>query len=212
MATSVLIVDDHALVRAGLRGILATAPDLVVVGEADNGEAALKLVKQLRPAVMLLDINLSGMSGIEVTQRLQRAHSPTRIIIVTMHAEGPLPRKMLGMGAKAYLSKGCPAEELLTAIRRVAEGLHYIGADIAQQLALASFKADESSQLDSASPRELEVGIGIARGERSNVIAKRLAVSDKTVHTHKNRLMKKLGIQSDAELTRILMRHGLLDR
>jgi DNA-binding NarL/FixJ family response regulator len=205
----VAIVDDHALMRAGFRAILAQQSDIDIVGEGASGEEALALVRTIKPDVLLLDVSMPGVSGVEVAQRLQRAKSATRIVVVTMHAEGPLPKILLESGAVAYLTKGCAAEELVGAVRRAARGERYIDHAIAQRLAFAT--ADSvSNPLDKLSAREIEVALMIGRGERSSEVAKRLNISEKTVHTHKMRLLEKLGLNSEPALTMMLVRYGMM--
>ncbi len=205
----IAIVDDHALMRAGFRAILSAQSDLEIVGEGECGEDALALVRELKPDVMLLDVSMPGMSGIDVTQRLMLSKSATRVAIVTMHADGPLPKLLLENGAAAYLTKGCPAEELVDAVRKIARGGRYVDRAIAQRLAIANAQG-ETCPLDELSARELEVALMVGRGERSSDIARRLALSEKTVHTYKARIYAKLGIDNDPAITLILLRFGLI--
>lgn len=209
MTIRVAIVDDHAMMRAGYRGMLAAERDIEVIAEGESGEDALRIVREQKPAVLILDVSMPGLSGIEVTHRLTRSDSPTRIVIVTMLSEGPVPALLLEAGAHAFLTKGSNGAELVEAVRSVARGLRYVSHAIAQRLALARVM-NESSPLDRLTTRELEIAIMLGRGERPPEIAPRLNISDKTVHTYKMRLMEKLEMRSDSELTLLLVRYGLL--
>jgi DNA-binding NarL/FixJ family response regulator len=209
MPIRVAIVDDHALIRAGYRHILTREPDLQVVAEGGSGEEALTIARDLKPDVMLLDVGMPTLGGIEVTQRLTRARSPVRIVIVTMHGDGPLPKLLIEAGATAFLTKGADGAELVTAVRQAARGQHYISHAIAQRMALAT-SLGEGSPLDRLSPREFEIALMLGRGQRASAIGERLAISDKTVATHKSRIYEKLEVHSEAELTLLLVRHGLL--
>ncbi|HWS26389.1 MAG TPA: response regulator transcription factor [Xanthomonadales bacterium] len=209
MPIRVAIVDDHALARAGYRHMFVPHPDIEVIAEGSSGEDALRIAREVKPDVLLLDISMPGISGIEVTQRLAKAQSPVRIAIVTMHGQGPLPRLLLEAGAQAFLTKNCDSDELVKAVRRIAVGERYVAASIAQHMALAS-ASGRSSPLDLVTARELEVALMFGRGERSMEIAARLHISEKTVHTYKSRIYAKLQIRSAAELTLLLVRQGLL--
>lgn len=209
MSIRVAIVDDHAMMRAGYRGMLAAERDIEVVADGESGEDALRIVREQRPDVLILDVSMPGVGGIEVTQRLTRLRSPTRIVVVTMLSEGPVPALLLEAGAHAFLTKGSDGAELIEAVRTVARGHRYVSREVAQRLALSKV-VGESSPLDRLTARELEIGIMLGRGERPNEIAKRLSISDKTVHTYKMRVLEKLELRNDAELTLLLVRYGLL--
>lgn len=209
MPIRVALIDDHALIRAGYRQILAHEPDMRVVAEGGSGEEALAIAREHKPEVMLLDVGMPGLSGIEVTQRLARAHSPVRLVIVTMHGEGPLPKMLIEAGATAFLTKGADGAELVGAVRQAARGQRYISHAIAQRMALAT-TLGEHSPLDRLTPREFEIALMLGRGERAVAIGERLAISDKTVATHKSRIYEKLDVHSEAELTLVLVRYGLL--
>lgn len=205
----VVLVDDHELVRSGFRLILAAQSDIEVVGEASNAEDGLRLVRAAKPDVALIDVQMPGMSGIELTERVQRAGLPTRIVIVTVVQDAQFPRRLLQTGALGYLTKGCPADELLTAVRSVAQGRRYLDAAIARDMALAAVDGD-ASPLDSLAARELEVALMLARGLQVKDIAARLHLSPKTVSTYKQRLFDKLGVEHTIALAHVLSNHGLL--
>jgi two-component system invasion response regulator UvrY len=210
MTIRVFIVDDHALVRAGMRMILSAQTDIEVIGDIDTGEAALPLIRRLKPDVVLCDLHLPGLSGLEVTERLAQAGNGTRVIIVSVLEDGPLPRRLLDAGACGYVGKGGDAQELLNAIREVARGKRYIASSVAQSIALSGVRGS-ATPIDALTARELEVGLLMAQGIRQHDIAQRLSLSPKTINTHKSRLFDKLGIGDTVALVRMLKHYGLLD-
>jgi len=210
MAIRVLIIDDHALVRSGLRLLLADAGDIEVAGEAASGEDGLAMARRLRPDVALCDLHLPGISGLEVTSRIARAGWGTRVLVVSVLEDGPMPRRLLEAGADGYVGKGCDAAELVRAVRTVASGRRYLAGAIAQALALAEV-AGAGTPFDALSARELEVAMLLLRGMRQEDIARRLSLSAKTVNTHKSRLFGKLGIRDSIALARMAGRHGLAE-
>jgi len=210
MTIRVFLVDDHALVRTGLRMILSAETDIEIIGEAESGEEALPLIRRLKPDVILCDLHLPGISGLEVTERIVRSGLPGRVVIVSVLEDGPLPKRLLDVGASGYVGKGGDARELLRAVRDVALGKRYLGTSIAQNMALASVDG-ERSPFDQLSPRELEVAMLLVQGMRQDAIAKRLSLSAKTVNTHKSRLFEKLGVQDSIALARLATQYGLMD-
>ncbi|WP_411834866.1 response regulator [Pseudoxanthomonas mexicana] len=210
MKIRVYLVDDHALVRAGMKMILGSEDDIEVVGESESGEAALPQIRQLAPDVVLCDLHLPGYSGLEVTERIVRGDHGTRVIIVSVLEDGPLPRRLLEAGASGYVGKGGDAAELVRAVREVSRGRRYLGNNVAQNLALHSV-AGEGSPFDALSPRELEVAMLLTQGMRQDDIARRLSLSAKTVNTHKSRLFEKTGVHDNIALARLAAQYGLLD-
>lgn len=206
----VVLVDDHELVRAGFRMILSGQSDIEVIGEAGNAEDGLRLIRAQQPDVALVDVHMPGMSGIELTERVHRAELPTRIVILTVVDDARFPRRLLQTGALGYLTKACPADELVTAVRMVAQGRRYLDAIVARQMALASVDG-ERSPLEALSSRELEVALMLARGTAINDIAERLHLSPKTVSTYKQRLFEKLDVEHTIALAHLLGAHGLFD-
>ena len=205
----VVLVDDHELVRSGFSLILAGQPDIEVVGEASNAEDGLRLVRKVKPDVALVDVHMPGMSGLELTERVQRADLGTHIVILTVVQDAQFPRRLLQSGALGYLTKGCAADELLQAVRTVARGQRYLDAAVAREMALSAVDG-EASPLESLSSRELEVALMLARGLAVNEIAKQLHLSAKTVSTYKQRLFEKLGVHHTIALAHVLSAHGLL--
>ncbi|MCK7594949.1 response regulator [Pseudomarimonas salicorniae] len=205
----VLLIDDHGLVRTGIRMLLEGTGDFNVVAEAADGEEGIRLARQLAPDLVICDLHLPGMSGLEVTERLVRAKAGQKVMIVTMQEEGPLPRRLLHAGALGYVAKACAHEEFLRAAREVAQGRRYLSAEIAQRLALEPPGA-EQSPFDLLSPRELEVVKMLCQGKRGADIAETLHLSPKTVSTHKQRLLDKLGVEDVVTLSRLASQHGIV--
>lgn len=207
----VMLVDDHRLVRAGLRRVLEEQSDIEVVAEAADGEEALEKAKQHRPDVVLMDINMPGIGGLETTRRILQRLPETRIIAVSMHLDEPYPTRLLATGAVGYIGKDASAEEVLAAIRRVHGGGHYVAATVAGNLAAALVKGGSASPFDSLSQREMQVMLMLTQGYGTQAISDRLCLSPKTVSTYRYRLFEKLNVNNDVELTRMAMRYGLLD-
>lgn len=210
MTIRVFIVDDHALVRTGMRMILSAEADIEVIGDVESGELALPLIRKLKPDIVLCDLHLPGVSGLEITERVVKSGMETRVIIVSVLEDGPLPRRLLEAGAAGYVGKGGDATELLRAVREVARGKRFLASGIAQNLALSGIGGD-GSPFDDLSPRELEIALLLVQGLRQDDIARQLSLSAKTVNTHKTRLFEKLGIGDNIALARLASRYGLID-
>lgn len=207
----VLLVDDHQLVRAGIRRILDDAEDIEVCGEVGSGEEALKQVKQTRPEVVLMDVNMPGIGGLEATRKLLRLDESLKIIALTVHVDEPYPSRLLEAGALGYLTKGCDEQEILNAIRAVHVGQRYIGADIARQMALSGLSGKTKNPFDKLSQREIQVMMMITQGQKVQEISDILCLSPKTVSTYRYRLYEKLGVSNDVELTHLAIRHHMID-
>jgi len=210
MEIRVFLIDDHVLVRTGIRLMLAAEADITLVGEAGSGEEALPALRRVQADIVLCDLHLPGISGMEVTARIVRGGSGAKVVVVSVLEDGPMPRRLIEAGAHGYVGKGAGAEELLRAVRTVASGKRYLASGIAQALALTGRDA-EDSPFDALSPRELEVAMLLTRGLRQEDIARRLSLSAKTVNTHKSRLFDKLGIGDTIALARMASQHGLAD-
>lgn len=193
-----------------MRMILSAETDIEVVGDVESGELALPMIRKLHPDVVLCDLHLPGLSGLEVTERVVRGDHGTRVIIVSVLEDGPMPKRLLEAGASGYVGKGGDASELVRAVRDVSRGKRYLASSIAQNLALSGIAGD-SSPFDELSPRELEVALLLVQGLRQDDIAKRLSLSAKTVNTHKARLFEKLDIHDNIALARMASRYGLVD-
>ncbi len=207
----VLIVDDHDLVRMGIRRLIDDLEDIEVVGEAASGEEAIKFIRDDEPNVVLMDVSMPGIGGLETTRKLSISHPHLPIVIVTVHTEDPFPNRLLKAGAAGYLHKGCNIEEIEKAIIAVHRGQKYVSPDIAQALALALLQGTEDSPFDALSEREMQVLMMFVRGNKVREISKMLNLSPKTVSTYRYRVFEKLGVKNDAELTRLAMRHGVLE-
>jgi len=210
--TKVLIVDDHDLVRHGFKSLLGAQASIDVVETLNCGEDAIDWCRDHVDGVdvILMDVNMPGIGGIEATHRISKNWPSIGIIIVTVHDEGPLPKQLLNGGARGYLTKGNGVEEMLTAIKDVHAGKHYIAKDIAQQLAL-SVLPGEVNPMDTLSMRELQVLMMIAQGSKTLAISEILNLSPKTISTYRQRLYEKLDVESDIEMLHLAMKHGVLD-
>jgi two-component system invasion response regulator UvrY len=208
----VLIVDDHDLVRFGFKSLLGTQVGIEVVETLSSGEAAISWCRDNRGKVdvILMDVNMPGIGGIEATHRISSSWPQIGIIIVTVHDDGPLPKQLLNGGARGYLTKGNGVDEMLSAIRDVHSGKHYIAKDIAQQLAL-SVLPGETNPIDTLSMREIQVLMMVAQGTRTQQISEILNLSPKTISTYRKRLYEKLDVNSDIEMLHLAMKHGVLD-
>jgi two-component system invasion response regulator UvrY len=206
----VLLADDHDLVRTGMRRLLDDVTGIEVVAEATTGEEAVTLCRDLSPQVVLMDVNMPGMGGLEATKKILLHSDAIKIIVVTMNEDEVLAQSLLKAGAAGYLTKGCLINEIVHAIKEVIAQRHYITPQIATQLALAGARPDkEQSPFHDLSERELQVMLMTLEGRRTSEISDSLCLSPKTISTYRHRLFTKLGIQSDVELARLAMKHGL---
>jgi two-component system invasion response regulator UvrY len=206
-----VLVDDHAMIREGCCRVLANAGDIEVVGQAGSAEEALPMVRALRPDVVLMDIHLPGASGLQATEHLTATQPQSRVIVLTMVDELPMPQRLLEAGAWGYLTKSAGAEELVKAVRLVSQGKHFLSSEIASKLALNTVRnAGKESPLELLTPRELEVTLRLARGESNKHIASYLHISEKTVSTHKTRVLEKLGVLNVVALANLLAHHRML--
>jgi two-component system, NarL family, invasion response regulator UvrY len=206
----VFLLDDHALVRTGFRLILGQEKEFEIVGEAGSGEEGLPMIRRLKPQVVICDLHLPGISGLDITERIVRSDMGAFVLIVSVQEEGPMPRRLIEAGASGYLGKGCDAAELIRAVREVARGRRYLASQVAQRMALSRLCGDDSP-FDALSPRELEVARMLCQGLRMEEIGRRLSLSGKTVATHKYRLYDKLGIKDTVALARLAGQHGVSD-
>ncbi len=207
----VLLVDDHELIRIGIRRLLQDASGIKVVGEAGTGEEAIRVAKELIPDVVLMDVQMPGIGGLEATRKMIRHNPDIKILALTVCDDEPYPSRLLQAGAVGYITKGCDAEEMIRGIRTVYAGQRYISSEIAQQLALKRFTKPEESPLDILSERELQIMLMITSGQKVQDISDKLCLSPKTVNSYRYRIFEKLGIQSDVELTLLAIRLGLVE-
>lgn len=206
----ILVVDDHELVRTGICRMLADHQDIQVIGEASTGEDALQFARNLQPDVVLLDVNMPGVGGIETTRRLLQSQPNCHVIAVSGLSEEPYPSLLLKAGAKGYLTKGTPVDEMVKAIKKVMQGGKYVCADVAEQLTNVLLADTPQSPFDSLSEREMQVAMMVVNCMSAQEIADKLFVSVKTVNTYRYRIFDKLQIDSDVKLTHLAMRHGLI--
>lgn len=208
---TVLIVDDHELVRAGIKSLLTSVNGIKVLAEASNGEEAIKMARDKRPQVVLMDVRMPGIGGLEATRKLLRADPDIKVIALTVCNEEPFPSKLLQAGAAGYITKGSGMEEMVQAIQSVCHGKRYISPEVAQRLALKHLSDDSESPFDSLSEREMQVMLMITAGQKVQEISDKLCLSPKTVNSYRYRLFEKLGVNTDVELTHLAIRHGILD-
>lgn len=212
MSIRILIADDHGVLRAGLRALLDSEPDLEVVGEAVDGDETLRLADDLQPDVVLLDISMPGPGGIEVTRHLEEMLPDARVLILTVHEDESLLREAMRAGAAGYIVKRAVESELINAIRAVRRGDLYVHPAMTRALLkdLHPSRASEEEPVEPLTPRETEVLRLIALGYTNRQSAEVLTISVRTVETHRANLMDKLGLRSRVELVRYAMEHGLL--
>ena len=208
----VLLADDHSIVRAGLRRIVEESGDIEVVAEAADGREAIQLVEKTAPDVAVIDISMPGLDGLEVIGRLQALHPKLPILVLTMHEEGQYVVRAIQAGAMGYLTKQSAPEQLVKAIRKIHDGQRYITDEAAESLALRVAKGSNGkSPLDSLSMRELQVLRRLAMGHTNREIASAYHISIKTVDTYRARLLKKLDLRNNAELSRFAIQNNLVE-
>lgn len=208
---NVLLVDDHDLVRTGIKRILDDVSGIKVVGEANSGEDAVKQVRKSHPNVVLMDVKMPGIGGFEATRKLLRIDPDIKVLVLTICDNDLYPARLLQVGAAGYLTKGASMEEMVRAIRAVNAGQRYISPDIASRLAFRHVTDSEISPFELLSERELQVMIMITKGLNALAIAENLCLSAKTVNSYRYRIFKKLKVKNDVELTLLAIRHGLVD-
>ena len=206
----ILLADDHTIVRQGLKLILSAQTDLEVVGEAANGREAVDLAQKLRPDLVLMDVAMPELNGIEATRRMVEANSRVKVLVLSMHKEAVYVREILRAGARGYILKDAIDTELLSAIRSVAKGDGYISPAVSGAL-LNDYRKDVTDPVDLLSGREREVLQLIAEGKTNKEIATRLNLSVYTVDSHRGKIMEKLNLHSTGELVRFALKHGLSD-
>lgn len=208
----VMLVDDHEIVRTGLKLLLQDATNIEIIAEASSGEEAIRLAKQLKPHVILMDINMPGIGGFEATIRLLRAEPKSRILIISSQMDEVLPTRIINVGASGYVNKKANEQEMINAIYAVAEGKRYFDAVMADQLLLQKIDPNtKSKNLFDLTERELQILLMVSRGISVDDIAKKLFLSNKTVNGYRGAIFKKLGVKTDVEATRFAITHGLID-
>ena len=207
---TVLVVDDNELVRTGICRMLEDQDGIQVIGQAESGEEAINIVRQQHPNVVLLDVNMPGIGGVETTRRLLQTAPETKVLAVSGLAEEPYPSLLLKAGARGYITKGAPITEMVRAINKVMQGGKYFSADIAEQLASSYLSDTQTSPFDSLSEREMQVAMMVVNCISAQEISDKLFVSVKTVNTYRYRIFEKLNIDSDVKLTHLAIRYGLI--
>jgi two-component system invasion response regulator UvrY len=209
MKARVLIADDHELVRTGIQRLLEDM-DCDVVAAVASGEEAADRVQQLQPDIALIDIHMPGIGGLEASQRVQRFYPDCRVIILTAHTEGPLPRALLETGVAGFLTKGCASEEMQAAIRKVRKGERYLSHTVAQDLAFATVDGAADSPFNHLTARELQITLMLVAGEQNRDISQALQLSPKTVTTYRGRIFRKMAVRTLPELLRVAMQYDLI--
>lgn len=207
----ILLVDDHAVVRTGFRLLLQSLKDVAVVGEAESGEAACQRYTELTPDLVIMDLAMPGMGGLEALKRIRAHHSQAKVLALSAHDDPMHARRALQEGALGFLSKRSAPEALLEAVSTVAAGNRYLDALLAQKLALADVDGATKSPIERLSEREFEVFVRLAKGATVLKIAEDLKLSASTVGTHLYNIKQKLGVSNQSELTLIAIRHGLIE-
>ncbi len=208
---SVLLTDDHELVRTGIRRLLEDSKQVNIVGEAECGEDSLQLAQSLKPDVILMDVNMPGIGGVEACRRILQRSPKQKIIVLTVHNEQTFPKRLLEIGAKGYLTKECGLDEMIKAIKQVNSGGSYIASSIAQQLALSLLPGNDLNPIDKLSRREFQVMLMISQGMTNIEISDKLCLSPKTVSTYRLRLLEKLDAQNEVDLIRIAVEQGMVE-
>ena len=207
----VMIVDDHDLVRTGIKMMLSDVQGIKVVSEASSGEEAVSIARDQQPDVVLMDVRMPGIGGIEATRKLLRVSPESRILVVTVCDSDLFPTRLMQAGAFGYITKDASMSEMIKAIKTVFQRQRYISQDIANQLAIKALTDNGEPVFDMLSERELQVCLKIIAGGRVQDIADELCLSPKTVNSYRYRIFEKLGVKNDVELTHLAIKHGLLE-
>jgi two-component system response regulator NreC len=206
----IMVADDHVLVRQGFKMILAAQPDMQIVGEAANGREAVEQAEKLQPDVVLMDVTMPELNGIEATRRLATASPRTRVLALSMHKDAVYVREILRAGARGYLLKDSAEADLIAAVRSVAKGEGYLSPSVSDAV-LTDYRRHVTDPLDLLTTREREVLQMIAEGKTNKEIATTLNLSVYTIEAHRGRIMEKLNLHSTGELVRFALRSGLID-
>lgn len=211
--TKILVADDHDLVRMGIVRMLEDVPGFTVVGEAKTGEEAVRMARECKPEVILMDVKMPGIGGLEATKKILAYQPNIKVIAVTSLSDDMYPERLMKAGACGYVTKGANFDEMIDAIKTVVSGSRFMSSNVAQQLALRSFSGSKAgvSPFESLSERELQTAVLIANGAKVQTIANTFCVSPKTINSYRYRIFEKLSIHSDVELTLLAVRHKILD-
>ncbi|MEK9777941.1 MAG: response regulator transcription factor [Methylophilaceae bacterium] len=206
----VLLVDDHSVVRMGFKMLIEAESDMEVISEAESGEDGIKVFKELKPDLVVMDITMPGIGGLESIERILAFDKNAKILVLSAHEDSVHPKRVLNAGALGYLTKRSAAEELIKAIRSVHSGKKFLEADIAQQMAITQLSG-ENNPVEVLSDREFEVFMALAKGKSTNEIAETMHLSPRTVGTHLYNIKQKLNANNSAEIALIAIRCGLLE-
>jgi two-component system invasion response regulator UvrY len=206
----IIVVDDHQLVRVGTSRLLDDVDGFQVVGQAASGEAAIDLVRDLKPDIVLMDLQMPGIGGLEATRRCLRVDPELKIVILTIHEQEPYPSNLLKIGAAGYLTKRADVDEMVRAIRKVVLGQRYIASDIAQKLALDPHKDNDTNPFQCLSSREMQITLMVIDGNKVPHISLKLSLSPKTVNSYRYRIFEKLDIHNDVGLTKMAIKYGII--
>ena len=206
----ILLVDDHAVVRMGFKMLIEAEANIKVIGEAESGEVAVKLFQELKPDIIIMDITMPGIGGLEAIDRIMAKDKNTKILVLSAHEDSVHPKRVLNAGAMGYLTKRSAAEELIKAIKSIYQGKRYLEPNIAQQMAITQLSG-ETNPVEILSDREFEVFMALAKGKSTNEIADTLCLSPRTVGTHLYNIKQKLNANNSAEIALIAIRCGLID-
>ena len=207
----VLLADDHPVVRDGYRNLLESVPDIRVVAEADNGEACCNCYKKYAPDVVVLDLNMPGIDGLETIRRIKAMNQEARILVFSMHGSETMIWQVMRLGAKGYLDKKSGKQQMVKAVRQVAQGEIFIDTEYVTRAALQKLFAVPQDPLSALSSREFQIFKMLAEGHSIIGIATAISISPKTVGGHHTNIMKKLAIHNDAELTRLAVRCNVIE-
>ena len=205
----VILIDDHELVRSGIEHLLGSDPDVDVIAVGASGEEAVKLAEKLNPDIILMDLNMPGIGGTEAIKLILRHNPNAKIIALSVYDDGPIPHQSIQDGAKGYINKGCPVEEMIDAIVTVYKGGNFLSSAVATNLAF-SHNAAEENRFECLTSRELQIVTKILDGYKIPDIATALSISPKTVNTHRYRIHEKLSVNTDVELVKLAINQGLL--
>jgi len=207
----VLLVDDHEIVRTGIESLLNSVDGISVIGVSNCGEKALELLCNMNPDIILMDINMPGIGGIEACRRILQRYQDIKVIALSVHNDGPIPQQLLKLGASGFISKSSPVEEMVTAIHIVMSGKRYLSTEVANNLAFQNLQGTDISPFAKLSQRESEVVNLILQGKSIQEMSDLLLLSDKTVNTYRYRLYDKLKVKNDVELTCLAVKFNHID-
>jgi len=207
----ILIADDHAIVREGVKQIVKTLPEVSVIDEVAEGNETLAMIKEMNYNLVILDLSMPGLSGFDILQSIQHKKLKTRVLILSFHPQEQYAIRAFKLGASGYLSKDSAFEELSLAIRKISEGGKYVSSSIAEKVFFTDFDHGKHNLHDSLSDREFQVMIMLAKGKTVLEIANEIFISDKTVSTYRSRIMEKMGIKKNADLTLYAIRNNLIE-